>query len=154
MIGGKEAEKHTQPWIVRLVGGCSRGLCLKNLWQFPVTAVSAPPTKRWIPTLCETLFNRYLWNSQSTWKVEVFESQLFFNFGSRWVISEFSMRIFGAIFCRYFYVKRWRDQTHIIFQNVNFWPKNGQNAHFEFGEDPSRPKIEKLLWSKDCNFSR
>ena len=74
---------------------------------------SAPPTKRWIPTLCETVFNRYLWNSQSTWKVEVFESQLFFNFGSRWVISEFSMRIFGAIFCRYFYVKRWRDQAHI-----------------------------------------
>ena len=31
IIGGQEAEENLHPWIARIVGGCAKGLCLKQL---------------------------------------------------------------------------------------------------------------------------
>ena len=31
IIGGKKAVEHSHPWIARIVRGCAKGLCLKDL---------------------------------------------------------------------------------------------------------------------------
>ena len=68
---------------------------------------------------------------------------IFVNFGSRWVLSEFKMCILAIFWPKIHILK---DNVGLISStfDLEISAKNGpKNAHAEFGDDPSRPKIEK-----------